>query len=106
MRIRLYSVKDRLLGVYLSPFPARADLEARRQIMNSMRDPAMANQPLVTNPADYELYYLATLDDETGSVFPEAHAAGPVPTLLCNCAALAAVAPITEPLEAPHGDPV
>lgn len=76
MRIRLYSIKDRLLGVFLAPFSARADVEAVRQLKASMSNPNMAQSGLVTNPDDYELYYVGTFDDESGAVFPEEHAGG------------------------------
>lgn len=68
MKIRLYSIKDRLLGAFLAPFSARADVEAVRQLRASMQDPQMAKSGLVTSPQDYDLYYVATFDDETGQL--------------------------------------
>lgn len=66
MKIRLYSIHDRLLKAFLSPFAARADVEAVRQLRATMQDPQMAKTGLVTTPQDYDLYYVATFDDETG----------------------------------------
>jgi len=68
MKIRLYSIKDRLLNAFLSPFAARADIEAVRQLRATMQDPQMAKSGLVTTPTDYDLYYVGTFDDETGSI--------------------------------------
>jgi len=68
MKIRLYSIHDRLLKAYLSPFAARADVEAVRQLRASMQDPQMAKSGLVTTPQDYDLYYVGTFDDETGLI--------------------------------------
>lgn len=66
MKLKLYSVRDRLMNVYLAPFVARADIEAVRQIKSSMDDPQLAKSPLVTNPADYDLCLVGEFDDETG----------------------------------------
>lgn len=68
MKIRLYSIKDRLLGAFLAPFCARADVEAVRQLRATMQDPQMAKSGLVTSPQDYDLYYVGTFDDETGAI--------------------------------------
>lgn len=88
MRIRLYSIKDRLLGVYLAPFAARADVEAVRNITASLKDPQMAGSSIAQSPKDFDLCYLASLDDETGEVFPEEHAAGRAPCVVLNLADL------------------
>lgn len=71
MKIRLYSIKDRLLGAYLAPFSARADVEAVRQLRASMQDPSMAKSQLVLAPQDYSLHYVGTFDDETGLLFDD-----------------------------------
>lgn len=89
MRIRLYSVKDRLLGVFLAPFAARADVEAKRQIVNSLKDPQMQGSSIVQSPKDFDLCYVATMEDETGEVFPESHAGGAqAPIVVDNLARL------------------
>lgn len=68
MKFSLYSVHDVKLGVYLAPFPARNDVEASRQIANSMADPQLAKSPMVTNPEDFSLVRIANFDDESGNV--------------------------------------
>lgn len=71
MRLRLYSVHDRLSGIYLAPFPARTDVEACRYIKASLERSDMAGSAMVLAPSDHDLVYVATLDDETGQVYPE-----------------------------------
>lgn len=71
MRIRLYSIHDKLLGVFLAPFPGRGDIEAIRQIEGTLSAPKAEQSPLVTSPGDYELCHIATLEDTTGEIFPE-----------------------------------
>ena len=66
MKLRLYSIRDRLMGVYLSPFPSRADVEAVRQVAAAFSDPQMRQTPIVSSPKDYDLCYLGDFDDETG----------------------------------------
>lgn len=68
MRLSFYSIHDAKLGVYLAPFMARADVEAVRQLRNSMADPQMANSPMVLAPSDFYLVRVGYFDDETGEV--------------------------------------
>lgn len=68
MLFNLYSLKDKLMGVYLTPFTARGDVDACRQISNAIKDPQMANQALVTNPSDYEIVSCGVFDDESGTI--------------------------------------
>lgn len=105
MRIRLYSVKDRLLGVYLAPFAARADVEAVRQMKATLKDPQMQGSSLMQSPKDFDLCYISTMDDETGEVFGEIHAAGPAPAVVVNIGKLlAAEARNAEDVEAKTAD--
>lgn len=71
MRLRLFSIHDRLLGVYLAPFVARAEVEAIRNVKSTMSDPQMVNQPLVTNAQDYALVCLGFFDDVTGAILQD-----------------------------------
>lgn len=68
MKLKLYSLFDREMNVYLQPFSARADVDALRQVRNSLSDPQLAKSPMVTNPSDYLLVCVAFFDDETGIV--------------------------------------
>lgn len=84
MKFNFYSIYDRLLGVYLTPFPGRADVEATRSIVNTLRDPQSRTLPIATNPGDYDLVCLGTFDDESGQIETAK------PRLLVNLRALVA----------------
>lgn len=68
MKLHLYSIHDRLMGVYLAPFVARADVEAVRQITATLEDPSMAKSAIVLKPSDYDLVKIGSFDDETGFI--------------------------------------
>lgn len=68
MIFKLYSIYDRAVGVYLTPFPARGDIDALRQVKASFKDPSMAETPVMKNPMDFSLVRLGEFDDETGVV--------------------------------------
>ena len=68
MKLNLYSIHDRLMGVYLAPFPARGDVDACRQIAGTLKDPQMAQAAIVVSPQDYDLACVAVFDDETGEM--------------------------------------
>lgn len=70
MRLRLYSIRDRLAGVFLTPFPARADVEAVRQITASFADPQFRQTPVFQNPKDFDLMFVGEFDDESGEISP------------------------------------
>nr|QJB19461.1 MAG: nonstructural protein [Microvirus sp.]QJB19682.1 MAG: nonstructural protein [Microvirus sp.] len=70
MIISLYSVFDKKMGVFLSPFPARNVVEASRQIKAAMSDPQMRNADFVLTPSDFSLSRRADFDDERGLVIP------------------------------------
>jgi len=85
MKLRLFSIKDRLMNVYLTPFPARADVEALRQVAASFSDPSMKQTPVAQSPQDYDLVFLGEFDDETGVLV-----SAPAPVLLKNLRDIAA----------------
>lgn len=102
MKIRLYSIKDRLLGAYLAPFSARADVEAVRQLRASMQDPSMAKSQLVLAPQDYSLHYIATFDDETGHI---GYDTNPAPSLVLELSKINATE-VTYAEKMVSGDPI
>lgn len=99
MKLRLYSVYDKLMGVYLNPFPARADVEATRQLKASMDDPQLSKTGIVTNPGDYDLVHIATFDDETGII----ESAGSKPTVLLSLAKLSGPSGPVKPYDPASG---
>lgn len=71
MKLKMYSIYDRAVCVYLTPFPARGDIDALRQIKASFKDPSMADTPVIKNPSDFTLVRLGEFDDETGVLTPQ-----------------------------------
>lgn len=68
MKIRLYSILDAKMGIFLAPFCARNDVDASRQISAALADPQMAATPMAQNPADFSLTCVGEFDDDTGIV--------------------------------------
>lgn len=68
MKLNLYSIYDRKMNIYLTPFPARGDVDAVRQVSASFADPNMANTPAGQHPADFDLVKIGTFDDESGDI--------------------------------------
>lgn len=68
MQISLYSIFDRDVGVYLAPFVARGDVEAKRQIAASLKDPQMSGSSVVQSPGAFDLVHLGFMNDETGLI--------------------------------------
>ena len=66
MHFKLLSIRDKLAGVFLAPFVARSDVDATRQIRDSLRDPNVAQTPVGQNPREFELNIIGMFDDETG----------------------------------------
>nr|QJB20835.1 MAG: nonstructural protein [Microvirus sp.] len=68
MRFLLFSIFDRKAGVYLSPFPSRAVIDAERSIVASFRDNSLQGTPVAAHPEDFALYLIGRFDDETGYI--------------------------------------
>ena len=64
MKIKIFSIKDKVVGAYRSPFYMRNNAEAIRAFNNSCKEvPDMAKVA-----SDLELYCLGDFDDETGVI--------------------------------------
>lgn len=64
MKIKIFSIKDKVVGAYRSPFYMRNNAEAIRAFNNSCKEvPDMAKVA-----SDLELYCLGEFDDETGFI--------------------------------------
>lgn len=70
MKFKLYSLHDVKMAIYLSPFVARNDVEATRQLAGSMADPNMRNSPMCLAPSDFRLVCVGDFDDDTGALVP------------------------------------
>lgn len=67
--MRLYAIRDRLIGYYMTPFAAPGDkdvLASLAQTINSGDN----NVPLAQAPHHYEIWRLAEINEETGEVTP------------------------------------
>ena len=70
MRVVLFSIYDRKTKCFMSPFVARTEIDAVRQITQSLKDPQMAETPVGQHPADFDLRRIGDFDDETGQIVP------------------------------------
>ncbi|AXH73503.1 MAG: nonstructural protein [Microviridae sp.] len=68
MKLNLYSIFDRKMNIYLTPFPARGEVDACRQISASFGDASMKQTPVGTNPGDFDLIHVGYFDDEMGDI--------------------------------------
>lgn len=68
MKLKLYSMFDRKMNVYLTPFPARGDVDALRNVKTSSLHPEMKNTPVGEHPEDFDLVCIGEFDDESGSI--------------------------------------
>lgn len=70
MKLRMYSLLDKKMEVYLTPFFSRNDVDAGRQLSASLRDPQMAQSPIALAPGDFDLVAVGDFDDDTGVITP------------------------------------
>lgn len=68
MKLKLYSMHDRKMNVYLTPFPSRGDVDAVRNVKTSSLHPEMKNTPVGEHPEDFDLVCIGEFDDETGAI--------------------------------------
>lgn len=68
MKLNLYSIFDRKMGVYLAPFPSRGDVDATRSLVSGLSHPDVKNTPLGQHPEDFDLVKIGVFNDETGEI--------------------------------------
>ena len=68
MRFALYSIRDVVSSVYLQPFVARSEVDAKRQLAAAFDDPQFLATPAGRYPMDFHLYHVGHFDDDTGIV--------------------------------------
>lgn len=83
MKFILFSILDGKAGVFLQPFVARSDVDAKRQLSAAFKDPQFMQTPAGAYPQDFALYELGQFDDEFGTI-----SASPKPTRVCELSAL------------------
>lgn len=65
MYLQMYCVKDLAVQSYTAPQFFRSRGEALRAFMDACGD---GKSNFAKHPGDYEFYYIATYDDETGGI--------------------------------------
>lgn len=78
--MKLYSIRDRLLNYYMQPFIGPGDNQTLAAISNDINNEER-NGPLQKTPSHFEVWTLATIDEETGDVTPAKE-------FLADCASL------------------
>lgn len=68
MKLKLYSIFDRKMNIYLAPFPARNDVDAVRNVQAGFNTPQMRETPIGQNPQDFDLVSIGEFDDDTGEI--------------------------------------
>ena len=69
---KLYVIKDVVADVIQSgPFVAVNDGVVLRQFMDLLNGRSPHCENYRANPADFELYFIGTMDDKTGELSPE-----------------------------------
>lgn len=68
MKFNFYSIRDRLMGIYLAPFTSRGDVDAVRQVKMSFSNPEIRHTPIYASSHDYDLFCVGSFDDESGEV--------------------------------------
>lgn len=63
MKMIMVAIKDRALNAYMRPFFAQTKGQAIRMFNDEINN---RESPMFKHPDDYDLYYLATWDDDTG----------------------------------------
>lgn len=78
--MKLYAVRDRLIGYFLQPFPAHTDKDVLASCANAINREDNRD-PIAQTPHHFEIWKLAEINDETGKVTGD-------PELLADCSSL------------------
>lgn len=65
MKIRLYSIFDRVSKVFTEPFPCVNDAAAIRSFYNVQSEPGTT---LYSNPDDFQLFFICEFDNHDGLI--------------------------------------
>lgn len=77
--MKLYAIRDRLIGYYMTPFPGPSDHQVKAAVANNVNNGG--DHGINKAPHQFELWRLAGFDEETGKVTGE-------PEYLCDLASL------------------
>lgn len=82
-KLLVVAVKDRGADLFNRPFYCPTEAVAVRQFANEVNREASDN-PLFTNPTDFELYVVGRWDDVEGCLSPEQGVTGARPRLIAR----------------------
>lgn len=68
MDLMLFSLRDEKMKSFGAPFASRQFGEAERHIHSLVNDP---KTQISAFPADFTLYHVGTLNDDTGTIIPQ-----------------------------------
>ena len=68
MRFQMYCMFDKMSGVYLQPFVARSETDARRTLALGFEDPGFLQSPAGRHPQDFAMYHVGVFEDESGVI--------------------------------------
>lgn len=79
MKLNLYTIRDRLIDVYLLPFPAPDHNQAKMGVAAKVN--SGDTDGICQAPHQFELHQIATLDTDTGSITATRE-------YICDCSSL------------------
>jgi len=79
--VRLYAIRDRLIGYYMTPFIGASDNQVKHSLAAMINTPTEGQNAISQAPHHFELWKLAEINEETGTVKPD-------PEFLADCASL------------------
>lgn len=79
MSLKLYAIRDRLLGYFMQPFPGPSDHQVKAAVAHNVNEGG--THAINQAPHQFELWRLAGFDETTGKVTAE-------PEYLCDLSSL------------------
>lgn len=79
MSLKLYAIRDRLIGYFMQPFPGPSDHQVKAAVATNVNNGG--DHAINQAPHQFELWRLAGIDEETGKVTGD-------PEYLCELASL------------------
>lgn len=79
MSLKLYAIRDRLIGYFMQPFPGPSDHQVKAAVAANVNEGG--SHAIHQAPHQFELWRLAGIDEETGKVTAD-------PEYLCDLSSL------------------
>lgn len=68
MKFQLFCMFDKQAGVFLQPFCARSENDARRQLTLGFEDPGFLSTPAGRYPQEFAMYHVGAFEDESAVI--------------------------------------